>query len=304
MVDKDAPVQLRTYKGFNADLTCTPHGVKFQYEIGKTYDNGGLPVARCGEGAFHSVEMPMDTWNYYRPAIGRYAITTPGGDIASDDDNSDTKIASAKITIDADIHLPELIRAAVAWIAIAAKGIATAGNCVHSSSTGKRVHAASAGSFSHAATTGDYAHAATTGYSAHAATTGKCAHVASTGNYANVGSSGDYAHAASTGDFSHAVATGYYSHAVTTGYYAHAVSTGYRAHAVSTGESSISSALGVASTAKAGVGGAIMLAAYDTDVFPPKLVAVRASMVGENGIEPGKAYRLTKDGEFVEATDA
>ena len=43
-----------------------------------------------------------------------------------------------------------------------------------------------------------------------------------------------------------------------------------------------------------------MLTAYDDNTWPPKLVAVRSSMVGQNGIEPGKKYRLTLAGEFEE----
>jgi hypothetical protein len=45
-------------------------------------------------------------------------------------------------------------------------------------------------------------------------------------------------------------------------------------------------------------GSAISLAAYDESFWPAKLVAVRSSMVGENGVEAGKKYRLTKAGEF------
>jgi GH18 family chitinase len=45
------------------------------------------------------------------------------------------------------------------------------------------------------------------------------------------------------------------------------------------------------------------LAAYDTDVYPYKLVAVRASLVGQNGVEAGKSYRLTIAGEFEEVTE-
>ena len=42
-------------------------------------------------------------------------------------------------------------------------------------------------------------------------------------------------------------------------------------------------------------GGAIVLAAWDDDF---NLVAVSASLVGQNGVEPGVAYRLTAAGEF------
>jgi hypothetical protein len=58
--------------------------------------------------------------------------------------------------------------------------------------------------------------------------------------------------------------------------------------------------MGKGSAAKAGPGGAIFLAAWDDDW---KLVAVRASMVGENGIEPNVTYRLTLKGEFERVED-
>ncbi|MTH96666.1 hypothetical protein E1297_11770 [Roseibium sp. RKSG952] len=63
------------------------------------------------------------------------------------------------------------------------------------------------------------------------------------------------------------------------------------------GKNAIAAALGIGGVAKAEAGGAIMLAAYDDDF---NLVAVRASLVGENGIEPGKSYILSVDGAFKE----
>ncbi|MER9911659.1 hypothetical protein NKJ71_13600 [Mesorhizobium sp. M0050] len=303
----DKSVALATYKGFTRDLTCTPDGKKFQYEVGKTYDNGGKSVTRCGDGAFHSVEMPLDAWGYYGPATGRFASTTASGDIAKGDAGDDTKVASAVITINAELRLPDFIRKSVAWIIEAAKESVTAGYRAHAASTGYRAHAASTGyrahaastgNGAHAASTGDYAHAASTGYRAHAASTGYRAHAASTGDYAHAASTGDYAHAASTGDYAHAASTGYRAHAASTGNGAHAASTGNGAHAASTGNGAIAAALGAKSTATAVAGGGIVLAAYDESVWPYKLVALRASLVGQNGIEAGKSYRLTIDGKF------
>jgi hypothetical protein len=264
------PVELATYKGFGADWQCRG----FQYAIGETYKTERR-VVRCGEGAFHSVLMPLDAWSYYGPANSKFALTKVGGSIV-DDPDGDSKIASAEITISAELKLPEFIRKAVAWIVDAAKERVT---------TGYRAHAAS---------TGDYAHAASTGYRAHAASTGNGAHAASTG---------DYAHAASTGDYAHAASTGNGAHAASTGNGAHAASTGNGAHAASTGDYALAAALGAQSTAKAEEGGGIILAAYDTDVYPYKLVAVRASLVGQNGVEAGKSYRLTIAGEFEEVTE-
>jgi hypothetical protein len=282
------PVELATYKGFGADWQCRG----FQYAIGETYKTERR-VVRCGEGAFHSVLMPLDAWSYYGPANSKFALTKVGGSIV-DDPDGDSKIASAEITISAELKLPEFIRKAVAWIVDAAKERVTTGYRAHAASTGYRAHAASTGNGAHAASTGDYAHAASTGYRAHAASTGNGAHAASTG---------DYAHAASTGYRAHAASTGNGAHAASTGNGAHAASTGDYAHAASTGDYALAAALGAQSTAKAEEGGGIILAAYDTDVYPYKLVAVRASLVGQNGVEAGKSYRLTIAGEFEEVTE-
>ncbi len=238
----DTPAALTTYKGFGNDWKCNPGGVSFQYEIGATYKTD-KPVVRCGEGAFHSVLMPLDAWSYYGPATSKFALTKASGSIV-DDPDGDSKIASAEITINAELRLPEFIRAAVKWIVDAAKESVTSGYRAHAASTGYRAHAASTGDYAHAASTGDYAHAASTGDYAHAASTGDYAHAASTGDYAHAASTGDYAHAASTGDYAHAASTGDGAHAASTGYRAHAASTGYRAHAASTGDGAISAALG------------------------------------------------------------
>ncbi|MCO5085116.1 MAG: hypothetical protein M9939_26430 [Mesorhizobium sp.] len=148
---------LVAYKGFNRDLTCTPEGRSFQYEIGKTYDNGGGPVVRCGDGAFHWVEMPLDAFTYYGPATGRYAIVEPSGEIAREE-NSDTKGASSILSIKVDISIGDLTRRAVAWVAEMAR---KQGNGQFA-----------AGYRGHASAAGDYGHASAAGYRGHASPPG------------------------------------------------------------------------------------------------------------------------------------
>ena len=88
--------------------------------------------------------------------------------------------------------------------------------------------------------------------------------------------------------------------AAATGDRGHAAATGDSGHAAVTGKHAIAAAFGVGGTARAEIGGAIMLAAHDEQY---NLVAVFASKVGENGIEAGKTYRLNADGkpEIAEA---
>lgn len=108
-----AETQVTAYKGFDLGLKCRG----FQYEIGKTYEFNGTPAA-CEQG-FHACENPLDVLAYYAPGKSKYAIVTQSGALSRDADN--TKIASAKITIDAEIHLHDIVAKAIAWIISHAK---------------------------------------------------------------------------------------------------------------------------------------------------------------------------------------
>jgi hypothetical protein len=122
-----------------------------------------------------------------------------------------------------------------------------------------------------------------------------------TGDRGHAAATGDSGHAAATGDRGHAAATGDRGHAAATGDRGHAAATGDRGHAAASGEHAIAASLGIHGTAAAGDKGAIVLAHYDTDVWPYRLTNVRAFMVGQDGIEAGKTYRLRADGTPVEA---
>ena len=100
--------EVLTVKGFNQDWTCRG----FQFEIGNTYEHKGK-VQACASG-FHACEYPLDVLSYYVPATSRYALVRQSGQLARHD--GDTKIASARITIDAEIKLPDLIDRAIKWV--------------------------------------------------------------------------------------------------------------------------------------------------------------------------------------------
>ncbi|MBS0219169.1 MAG: hypothetical protein JSR91_00355 [Proteobacteria bacterium] len=100
---------VHSIKGFDKDFKCRG----FAYEIGKTYEHDG-DVVVC-ESGFHAIGgHPLEVLRYYPPNKSRYARTTQGGALAPH--TEDSKIASARITIDAEIKLPELIQAAVKWV--------------------------------------------------------------------------------------------------------------------------------------------------------------------------------------------
>ena len=92
--------------------------------------------------------------------------------------------------------------------------------------------------------------------------------------------------------------TGDQSAATNTGYQSAATNTGYQSAAEVIGAHSIAAALGYSSKAKAGESGAIVCV-YRNDDY--ELIHIRASKVGDNGIEAGKWYTLNESGEFVEA---
>ncbi len=101
--------EIVTFKGFNKDLKCRD----FQFEIGKTFHHDGK-VEACGSG-FHACECPFDVFSYYSPADSRFAETISFG-ITDREEYGDTKIASASITIKAELTLPQFIQRGIEWI--------------------------------------------------------------------------------------------------------------------------------------------------------------------------------------------
>ncbi len=100
--------------------------------------------------------------------------------------------------------------------------------------------------------------------------------------------------------------TGYQSAASNTGNRSAASNTGYRSAASNTGDysaaevsgkESVAASLGIEGRARASAGSAIVLCHRDDE---GRLIHIRASKVGENGVEPDTWYQLNAEGEFVE----
>ena len=97
------------YKGFDKDLKCRG----FQYEVGHTYIHQG-EVKACKSG-FHSCENPFDVLSYYSyQDFNRFAVVELKGDIK--DHASDSKLASAEITIKAELTIPQFVQKGVDYI--------------------------------------------------------------------------------------------------------------------------------------------------------------------------------------------
>ncbi|WP_215771060.1 hypothetical protein [Haemophilus sp. SZY H35] len=252
--------EIIAYKGFNQDWTCRG----YQYEVGKTYVHKG-DVKAYGSG-FHACEYPLDVLSYYSPAVSKFAVVKMSGETSKDSD--DTKIASAKITIETEINLPEMVKKAVEWI------------------KGKVDWDAAKVS-----NTGDLSVATNTGYRSVATNTG----------YRSVATNtGDWSVATNTSSRSAATDTGNRSVATNTGNRSAATNTGDLSAAEVSGEQSIAVALGWQSKAKASIDGAIVCVYRNDD---GELIHIKASKVGENNIKADTWYTLDDIGEFVEVKD-
>ena len=105
---KAATEVVTAYKGFNKDWQCRG----YQFEVGKTFQHEG-EVKAC-DGGFHSCEYPLDVFGYYAPHESRFALVKASGQISRDGD--DSKIASATLSIEAEITIPQMVSKAVDWI--------------------------------------------------------------------------------------------------------------------------------------------------------------------------------------------
>lgn len=97
---------IKSYKGFDKDLKCRG----FQYEIGKEYEEPEADVCRAG---FHACERPLDVFNHYCPVNSRFCEVEQSGELSRDAD--DSKVASTKIKIGAEIGIPGLVKAQIEW---------------------------------------------------------------------------------------------------------------------------------------------------------------------------------------------
>ncbi|EDD9241890.1 hypothetical protein BZE52_22010 [Salmonella enterica subsp. enterica serovar Kentucky] len=313
--------EIVTFKGFNKDLTCRD----FQFAIGETFHHDGK-VEACGSG-FHACECPFDVFSYYPPAESRYAETISFG-VIDREEEGDTKIASASITIKSELTLPQFIQRGIEWIwskidksleqqiMTGNQSAATnTGNRSAATNTGYRSAATNTGDWSAATNTGDWSAATNTGDWSAATNTGYQSAATNTGYQSAATNTGDWSAATNTGNRSAATNTGYRSAATNTGYQSAATNTGNRSAATNTGNrsaatntgyrsaaevsgsQSVAASLGIEGKARASEGGAIVLCYRDED---GELIHIRASKVGENGIMPDIWYQLNEDGEFVE----
>ena len=149
------------YKGFDENLCCRG----FQYEIGKEYVHEG--EIECCESGFHACTNPFDVLDYYpSDSRNRFCVVEQSGMIKTG--NDDSKQASSKIKIKAEIGMAGLFKAGVEWIKEKTNPVLSIAETKDKNDNSN----------------GDYAK------------------VGSSGDYAQIGSSGDYAQIESIGEYS------------------------------------------------------------------------------------------------------
>ena len=94
--------KMKTYKGFNKDMTCRD----FQYEEGKEYEATG--EIKCCNNGFHACEDPLDCFNYYAPGESVYHEVEQSGEISRNNDG-ESKVASSKIKIGARLDIAKIV---------------------------------------------------------------------------------------------------------------------------------------------------------------------------------------------------
>ena len=186
---------IKTYKGFNKDMTCRG----FRYEEGKEYEHNG-DVKACQSG-FHACENPFDVLGFYSPCddkgnLRRYCEVEQSGTL---DRSEDDKVCSSRLRVVAEIGLNGLIKAGVRFILDKANF--------------KDAKESNTGDCSAATNTGDWSAATNTGDCSAATNTGNRSAATNTGNRSAATNTGNWSAATVDGEESIAVVTGYESKA-------------------------------------------------------------------------------------------
>lgn len=158
---------METYKEFNKDMTAK-NG--YQYEEGKEYEEEKAVACECG---FHACEYPLDCFRYYSPESSGYHVVEQSGEFSKNSD--DSKVASIKIKIGAEISIAGLVKAAIEYTKERAKPECDA--------TGDYGASSATGYYGASSATGDYGASSATGYRGASSATGKCGASSATGLY-------------------------------------------------------------------------------------------------------------------------
>ena len=227
---------MKTYKGFNKNMTAQ-NG--YQYEEGKEYEEEKAVACECG---FHACEYPLDCFRYYSPESSVYHVVEQSGEFSKNSD--DSKVASTKIKIGAEISIAGLVKAAIEYTKERAKPECDA--------TGNKGASFATGDYGASSATGDYGASSATGDYGASSATGNCGASSATGNYGASSATGNYGASSATGYKGASSATGYKGASSATGYKGASSATGDYGASSATGNCGASSATGYKGSAIAG----------------------------------------------------
>lgn len=130
---------IKSYKGFNKDMTCRG----FQYEEGKEYEEETADACHSG---FHACEYPLDCLDYYSPNKSVYHEVEQNGEFDRGED--DSKVASTKIKIGERLDISGLVKAAIDFTMSRVKKEAESDeDCGASSATGYKGASSATGDY-------------------------------------------------------------------------------------------------------------------------------------------------------------
>ena len=159
--------KIKSYKGFNNDMTCKD----FQYKEGEEYETDRAEA--CKEG-FHACEYPLDCFSYYAPNHSVYHIVEQDGEISRN--GTDSKVASTKIKIGARLDISGLVKAAIEFTMSKVKPEAKANEDYGASSaTGYKGASSATGDYGASSATGNCGASSATGYKCSAEANDPCA---------------------------------------------------------------------------------------------------------------------------------
>ena len=278
---------MKAYKGFNRDMTCR----EFKFEEGKEYEQSG-EIKVC-ENGFHACERPLDCFAYYSPGESVYHEVELNGEISKS--NDDTKIASRKIKIGAQLNIAGLVKAQFEYV----KENTTTENTASKTANAGNYGAANAGNYG-AANAGDYGAANAGSYGAANAGYRGAANAgdygaANAGNYgaANAG----YRGAANAGNYGAANAGNY--GAANAGDYGAAISRGSSAVGEN-GVALVRGESGYGNKVKGGIGSILIFVLEKEGTY--EIEDWEAVVVDGKTIKPNTWYKL-EHGKIVETEE-
>ena len=310
---------IKAYKGFDKNMQCRG----YQYKVGESYEHQGK-VKAC-EGGFHSCEYPLDVFKYYEPASAEFAEVEAAGEISKHGD--DTKVSSSKLTVKASIGLPGLISAAIEYTMARIKTNGTTSNSGSdgaASNSGSYGAASNSGEYGAASNSGDNGAASNSGYKGATSNSGDAGAASNSGIQGAASNSGEYGAASNSGSYGAASNSGTRGAASNSGHQGAASNSGLQGAASNSGHrgaasnsglqgaasnsgsygaasnsgsDGIAAAFGYEGKSKSTESGAIVCVYRDDE---GKLVHIKASKVGDNGIKADTWYMLDSDGEFVD----